>query len=208
MKSGESFGKGLIAASLIIHSDNSYTGLKHEDKDLKEIFTTQDTKLTGLAGNFFKLKLYVKGSTNSNITNLLSFCQEVSGLGVKRDVQSFRAGGDTDKVYYSVGGVSYDNLTVKNVLIKDKLFLDWLFSGNNLNAIYKGKLELEIPEGWIFTFQDAFPTAWSGLSLVSGKESDIVLVQKITIAYSRFEYALVTPPPAKETTSTTTSPAK
>ena len=137
------------------------------------------------------------------LTDPVAIFQSLSGLSVKRKVETFDVGGMNDHGLELPGPLSYGHVTFNIGWTSSTYFWDWMLAGriDGYAVVKEFTLEQRRPnpasDSPIFktiktwNFHNAFPVNWS-LSALAVDDPGKIAIETIEIAFSNFE--IVTTP--------------
>jgi phage tail-like protein len=122
--------------------------------------------------------------------------QEISGLAVQVETETYREGGRNESVHQLPGQVNHDNLVLKRGLTNRRVLWDWTRDvrsssvqndeiQRNVRVMLRGGYKSDRMWGW--EFRNAYPVRWDGPDLVSDGSGTSVAVQSIEFAHDGFD---------------------
>ncbi len=136
----------------------------------------------------FQFSLSINGT-------VVALFQSVSGLSVRREVETIRQGGVNNEVYELPGQISYGHITLKSGFVTPEFFLLWMTSGQYSGVPYRDqvltltqrrsttdKIEADFVT---WQFEKAYPVSWS-LSDLTVDDSQSIVMETLEVAFSYF----------------------
>ncbi len=155
-----------------------------------------------------QFQVYINSGSKSVLAGL---CEDVKNLLVKRNTDMKRSGGNGTYIVKLPGAISYKEVTFTHFYCDNDVFMNWLINGSNWGGVQKADIEIRVGaqgQTMVYTLRDAFPIAWhlgtmsiNAEGLVTNAETvsytiseDQLMVENVTIAYSRLDYKHVIRP--------------
>ena len=190
--------------TILVPSYDGLTGSGHDiDDTLIRNNRTNLEKVISSDKLVTENKFFVTITTN-NVSAEGTYCQEIRGLSVTRDVQKMRSGGEAFYEVVLPGMVSYGEIQLFNVYSNSTAFLNWLFNGARQGGAMLADLSISVGDkenGYIvYTLRDAFPVKWElgNLAVITPDEVTRLLatavmagefpLEQLTVVYSKMEY--------------------
>jgi phage tail-like protein len=131
-------------------------------------------------------------------TDVMALFQTVSGLSVKREVETVTAGGQNNYVHELPGQISYGHVTLETGLTLSSFFWDWMMTGQEAGSVQKMDISIvqrhPDPKGGTplfvevkrWNFHKAFPVSWK-ISDLSVDNTQKIVIESLELSFEFFE---------------------
>jgi phage tail-like protein len=126
---------------------------------------------------------------------LVALFQSLSGMSIKRDVETIRVGGLNNYEVELPGQLSYGHVTLKSGLTSTDFFWKWMVEGqyegyanskNKVTLKHRRSTDQGIEQEYLtWDFINAFPVGWS-ISDLSVNDSNSIVVETLEISFDYF----------------------
>lgn len=177
---------------LLPSSDSLVSSHQLADTNIAEkVGSFQKGKDQPLAKDFSIVLKTTDDSGSDSKRTSVTRCQRVSGLSVKRNVDTMYSGGEHVYAVKLPGNLSYGKVTFSHLYTNSKLFLDWMINGVSQGGAMRADIEITIAKV-TYTLHDAFPIEWK-LGNVSNRtwylSNDQIPIEEMTVVYGKLDYA-------------------
>ena len=142
-------------------------------------------------GSLYK-KNFLVSIESDNSTKEMTYCQQVGGLKIEREVETQVNGGDLEYSVKLPGRMKYGDVTFTHLYTNSDIFLKWMINGSSMGTAVPVNISVTVGDRMVYTLEEAVPVSWTMGNL---NEEDFFIkdgqvpVETLVVACGRISYA-------------------